>query len=277
MHHASIQSMAAELDALRQVESGHEYWLASKLYAFLRLRNYLQFEDVIGSAAEVCNRKGHDSTRHIQPTSPVEQYGEHGSTIIDEYRLSAYGAFLVAKHMDEQSGGVRFMLNYFPATDRDWIALSLRLDAWERLRTRVALRQLEKDFAHAIRNLHLGEEGYGLLKSAGDKVLFGGLSTSSMKVRLGVPHDHVLSDYLPAVTLRARIQADELTIQGLEENPRRSEDDVADLHRHSNQTARNALLEMWVKPEFLPMGENISHVETRFREDLDRVIALGLP
>jgi DNA-damage-inducible protein D len=169
------------------------------------------------------------------------------------------------------------MLNYFPAAQRDWHFLSVRLAAWERLHARVALRQIEKEFAHAIRNLMYDEEGYGQLKSAGDKVLFGGLSTKAMRERLGLDADHTLSDFLPAVTLRARIEADLHTIHALEENPRRTEEEVAELHRNSNQTARNALLEIWVKPEFLPAEENIHHVETRFRQDLERVIALGLP
>lgn len=277
MHHASIQSMAAELNSYRQEESGKEYWLASKLFKFLRFRNYTQFEDIIGSAADVCNRKGNGPDRHFRTMTPIEYFEDDNSFILDEYQLSAYGAFLVAKHLDESKLSVQFMLNYFPAEKRDWLSLALRSDDWERLKVRQELRQSEKDFAHALRNLHLGDDGYGLMKSGGDKILFGGKTTKQMKALLGIDPDHTLSDYLPAVTMRARIQADEHTIRMLEENPRRTEDDVAELHRHSNQLARNGLLELWIKPEYLPACEIIHHVEAKFRHELDRVVASGLP
>lgn len=276
MHHASIQSMAAELNSYRQEEAGKEFWLASKLFKFLRLRNYEQFEEVIGAAAEICTRKGNGPDRHFLPTTPFEYFEEDNSFILDEYRLSAYGAFLVAKHLDEAQLCVQFMLNYFPAEKRDWLSLALRSDDWERLKVRLELKQTEKDFAHAVRNLHLGEEGYGLLKSSGDKILFGGKTTRQMKASLGIDADHALSDYLPAVTMRARIHAEERTIRLLEENPRRTEEEVADLHRQSNQLARNSLLDLWVKPEYLPVCENIHKVESKFKHELERVIASGL-
>lgn len=277
MHHASIQSMAAELEAGRQKDGQNGHWLASRLFSFLRMRNYAQFEDLVGAAAEICTRKGIGSDRHIRPTRPIEHFGEHGPAILDEYQLSAYGAFLLAKHLDDNVPGVRFLLNYFPAADRDWLPLALRIDAWERLHARAHLRQLEKEFAHALRNFHLDDDGYGLLKSAGDKVLFGGQGTRAIKARLGIDPDHTLSDYLPAVTLRARIQADAHTIHALEENPRRSEDELAELHRQSAMLARQALLEIWVRPEWLPAEEAIHHVETRFRHDLERIMEEHLP
>jgi|GEM_PF-2986105 DNA-damage-inducible protein D len=269
--------MTAELNACRQEASGKEFWHASALFKFLRLHDYPSFEEIIGSAADICNRKGNGPDRHFLSCPPIQFRDEGMDIILDEYKLSAYGAFLVAKHLDESLPAVQFMLNYFPAEKREWLALALRRDDWERLKVRQALRQVEKDFAHALRNLHLGEEGYGLLKSSGDKVLFGGFSTKQMRTKLGLDADVVLSDYLPAVTMRARISADTHTIEQLELNPRRTEDEVADLHRHANQMARNALLDSWIKPEFLPVAENIHHLEHRFKEDLDRVIESGLP
>lgn len=272
---ATLQCLCAEMEAFRKEEQGQEYWMARDIFKLLRLNHWLQFVEIIQSAADHVLRKEQGPDRHFREASVPSVDAD--ALPLDDYRLSAYGGFLVAKHLNDQITPVRFLLNYFPAAERDWLSLSVRIDAWERLRARADLRQTEKDFSHVVRQYHLDSEGYGLLKSQGDMTLFGGLNTREMKERLGLDGNDTLSDYLPATTLRARRHADELTIKAIGDNPRRTEDQLAELHRASNMEARQALLEKWITPEWMPRLPHVHVLEKAFKEDLERIAGLSLP
>lgn len=270
---ATLQSLCARMVALRHDAPGSEYWLARDLYALMRHQNWPQFAQLVQSAADYCNRKGHGPDKYFREESRPAPDGD-GLPLAD-FRLAPYGAFLLAKHLPDHLPIVRFLLNYFPAQDRSWLGIAGRIEDWERLHARVELRQTEKDFAHAIN--FLDDEGFGQIKSIGDKALFGGQNTKQMRTRLGLDQDDTLSDYLPASVLRARRHAEERTIRLLEENPRRTEEELVELHRESNLEARHLLWEKWISPEFIPRLPHIHLLEQQFRDDLERIQAQHLP
>jgi DNA-damage-inducible protein D len=149
------------------------------------------------------------------------------------------------------------------------------MDEWERLTAREQLRHEERQFSGIIFKYFHDGEGMGIFKSGGDRALFG-YSTREMKQRLDIASSQPLFDFLPAVTLRAKLFAEEKTVKALQANPRRTEDELAELYRQANLEARQILLKEWIVPEFLPVLDDIDVVETRFRKDLDRVKALSL-
>jgi DNA-damage-inducible protein D len=270
---AALQSLCAQLLALRKEDRGLAYWTARDLFAVMRHTSWPQFAQLVQAASDYCNRKGQGPDKYFREASRAAADGD--GLPLEDYRLAPYAAFLVAKHLPDHLPIVRFLLNYFPAQDRSWLGIAGRIEDWERLHARVELRQTEKDFAHAIH--FMDEEGFGQIKSIGDKALFGGFNTKQMRTRLGLDQDETLSDYLPASVMRARRHAEERTIRLLEENPRRTEEELVELHRESNLEARHILWEKWISPEFIPRLPHIHLVEQHFREDLERILLQHLP
>jgi DNA-damage-inducible protein D len=238
--------------------------------SFFRLEDWNAFEDQISDARAVCEKRGQEPDAHFESTSRTGSAVQDLPVMEPDVMLSAYAGFLVAKQLDSHLVPVRFCLNYFPASDRSWQALSLRMDEWERLTAREQLRHEERQFSGIAFGYFRDGEGMGLFKSAGDQALFG-YSTRDMKERLGIPQSQPLFDFLPAVTLRAKLFAEEKTLQALQSNPRRTEDELVQLYRDANLEARQVLLKEWIRPEFLPVLDDIDLVETRFRKELQAV------
>lgn len=275
MHLAVFQSLTVDLNSLRNVRGESEYWYARDLMHFFRLDNWAEFEKILDDAREFCEKKSKDSEAHFDPESRPGQVTADLPLMEADMRLSAYGGFLLAKQLEVHQIPVRFCLNYFPAPERTWQALALRMDEWERLTAREQLRQEERRFSSIVFKYFRDGEGMGIFKSQGDRALFG-YSTREMKDRLGISSSQPLFDFLPAVTLRGKLFAEEKTVQALRDNPRRSEDQLAHLYREANREARLVLLKEWIYPEFLPALDDIDVVETRFRKDLNRVKKLSL-
>jgi DNA-damage-inducible protein D len=276
MHHAVFQSLTVELNSLRHLEGEHEYWHARDLMDYYRFPDWRSFEAHLAYAQSVCSRHGQAVESHFRSVT------RPGPDLMDtpepepDMLLTAYAGFLLAKQLDPAVTPVRFALNYFPAFDRTWQALALRMYEWERLTAREKLRREERRFSGIVFQYLNDGEGMGLLKSSGDEALFG-YSTREMKSRLRIPRSQPLTDFLPAATLRAKLFAEEQTVKALKSNPRRTEEELVDLYREKNLKARQIMLEEWIYPEFLPVLDDIDHVETRFRKDLQRVARLELP
>ncbi|HHG85839.1 MAG TPA: hypothetical protein ENJ82_13920 [Bacteroidetes bacterium] len=276
MHHATFQSLATELDQLRHFRAEEEYWLARDLMVFFQCLNWDEFFDKVKMARDHCRKLGYPLDAHFEKAFHTGPATEDLPLREPDMIMTAYGGFLLAKQLDPTEVLVRFALNYFPALDRSWQALAMRMDNWERLMARELLRHAEKRFSGTIFKHFPDGESIGTLKSAGDQALFGH-STRSIKRRLRIPASHPLADFLPSVVLRAKHYSEEKTIKVLEAHPKMSEDELADFYHKYNLEARNTLLKQYIKPELLPAAEDIHHVERAFRRDLERSAAQELP
>ena len=88
-----------------------------------------------------------------------------------------------------------------------------------------------------------GVDGQGIarVRSKGDRALFGGHSTASMKKRLGIKRSTSVANHLPAVTIAAKQLATELTSHNIEERDLFGEGPITSEHVQSNQGVRDLL------------------------------------
>lgn len=99
-----------------------------------------------------------------------------------------------------------------------------------------------------------------------DRALFG-KTTQAMKAQWKVPDNRPLADFAPTIILKAKDFATEITIFNTRENNLRTERAISDEHITNNQAVRDTLLTRGIRPESLPVAEDVKKVERRLASD----------
>lgn len=105
-----------------------------------------------------------------------------------------------------------------------------------------------------------------MIRSKGDQALFG-FTTSQMKKKLGVQANKPLADFLPTITIKAKDFATEITIFNVKEKDIKKGYRIAWEHIRNNKGVRELLLERGIKPEALPVEENVKKLERRVKSE----------
>ena len=111
------------------------------------------------------------------------------------------------------------------------------------------------------------DKGYGRIRSKGDTALFGGHTTEDMKHRLGIKSNRPLADFLPTLTIAAKNLATEMTNYNVEQKNLYGESSITREHVQNNVSVRSMLGERGIRPEELPVAEDIKKVERRVVSD----------
>ena len=111
------------------------------------------------------------------------------------------------------------------------------------------------------------EKGFALIRSKGDAALFGGFSTNDMKSKYGVPANRPLADFLPALTIKAKDFATELTSHNVIEKDIRGDTAISKEHIDNNSAVRKMLNERGVQPEKLPAAEDVKKLQRKLKTE----------
>ena len=84
-----------------------------------------------------------------------------------------------------------------------------------------------------------------------------------MKDRLGVPKSRPLADFLPAITIKGKDFANEITNFNIKKDDLQTEAHITSEHVKNNADVRYVLTNRGIRPEFLPPGEDIKKLERR--------------
>src|SRR3546814_3588030 len=82
-----------------------------------------------------------------------------------------------------------------------------------------------------------------------------------MKQKLAVPSSRALADFLPAITIKAKDFANEVTNMQIKQQDLRDEPDISREHVKNNQDVRKILTDRNIQPESLPPAEDVKKVE----------------
>jgi len=116
--------------------------------------------------------------------------------------------------------------------------------------------------------------GFARIRSRGDRALFGGRTTLDMKTKLGVPFSRALADFLPAITIKAKDLANEITNFTLKrEIGMCGEPTISQEHVKNNRNVRDLLDKSGIKPEALPPEEDIKKVGRRLKTEDKKLLS----
>ncbi len=182
-----------------------------RLAASLGYSEWRNFFKVINKAKTACETAGHKATDHFVDVNKMVSIGSGTERSINDLMLTRFACYLVAQNGDPQKEPIAFAQNYFAVQTRKIEIIEQRINDWERLHARQKLSLSEKELSQLIFERTGNERNFGLIRSKGDKALFG-FTTGQMKEWLEIKSNRALADFLPTITIKAKDFATEITI-----------------------------------------------------------------
>lgn len=262
--------------------NGVEAWRARDIMPLLGYDTWRSFRNAITRAHEACIASGtapskhflsYDGTNEWTPSEVFADAGKNpkGGRPKEDLILSRLAAYLIAMNGDPRKEEIAFAQTYFASSTRTLEKIKERLTETSRLESRELLRKTEKKFQGVLFEHGVDGTGLSIIRSMGDKILFGGKNTEDMKEEWNVPKSYPLSDFAPEVVVIAKQLSAAMTTHNTKVNKLRGTEDIADEHVANNQTIRSGLEARNIYPEKLKPEEDIKKVERRHKSDIRKL------
>ena len=242
-----------------------EFWYARELMPLLGYERWENFDKAIMRAMDSCQTSNIKVSDHFREVTKMVPLGSSAHRAVKDYMLTRYACYLIAQNGDPKKEEIAFAQSYFAVQTRRQELIEERIALIERTEARVKLREAEKRLSQNIYERGVDDAGFGRIRSKGDQALFGGYTTSEMKVRLGVKDRRPLADFLPTLTIAAKNLATEMTNYKVEEKNLQGEGAITGEHVQNNLSVREMLGQRGIKPEELPPSEDIKKLERRVK------------
>lgn len=267
-----VKILLKNFEDASQTQGGVEYWFARELQLLLGYSKWENFQKVVEKGGIACVNAGAKLEDHFLGVRKMVDIGSGSQREVDDIMLTRYACYLIAQNGDPRKDEIAFAMSYFAIQTRKQEIIEKRLDELERIHAREKLTSSQKELAGIIYQRGVDEMGFGRIISKGDQALFGGFTTGNMKVRLGISKGRPLADFLPAITIKAKDFANEITNFNIKKDDLKGELNITKEHVKNNSDVRNLLAESGIKPELLPAEDDIKKIERKVKSDEKKVL-----
>lgn len=268
-----IQELFEKFENACHLYAGIECWSARDIQQIMGYTKWDNLVNVIEKAKKACEQAGEKLSDHFADVGKMVGIGSGAGRIVADNVLTRYACYLIAQNGDPAKPEIAFAQTYFAVQTRKQELIEKRLLDLSRVSAREKLSRSEKKLSGIIYERGVDDKGFAIIRSRGDKALFGGFSTQDIKKKLGVPDKRPLADFLPTLTIKAKDFATELTSHNVVEKDLKGEVPISIEHVENNEAVRVMLLDRGVKPEALPPSEDVKKVQRRLENEEKKVVS----
>jgi DNA-damage-inducible protein D len=248
-------------------QDGTEYWLARELQGLLGYTTWRRFEQVIDKARTACAKAHVPVEDHFADVGKMIELAKGAQRKINDVALTRYACYLIAQNGDPRKAEIAFAMTYFAVQTRKQEVIEERIAELERLQAREKLTLSQKALSGVLYERGIDGQGFARILSKGDAALFGGFTTQDMKKKLAIPDKRPLADFLPAITIKGKDFANEVTNMQVKQQNLHDEPGIAREHVKNNEDVRRILTDRNIRPEALPPAEDVKKVERRLKSE----------
>jgi DNA-damage-inducible protein D len=280
---SEIARLFASFEECRFEHAGADAWRARDLMPRLGYERWENFREVIRRAWQSCEAAGIDPAANFlvgdgsRPWSPAgEVFREatknpQGGRPSEDVILTRRAAFLSVMNGDPSKPEIAFGQQYFAVSTRTLEVIQQRIAEAARLQAREKLSETESRFQGVLYEHDVDGPGIARIRSKGDKVLFGGKDTKTMKEIWGIPANRPLADFAPEVVVIAKQLAAAITTHNVKTNDLYGEAVITDEHIENNRTVYQGLKSRGIQTQLLKPAEDIKKVERRHAADAKKL------
>ncbi len=258
-----IHELFRRFESACYVYEGIECWSARELQHILAYSKWSNFIKVVDKARIACSNAGEKETDHFADIGKMVMLGSGAERKIEDIALTRYACYLITQNGDPAKNEIAFAQTYFAVQTRKQEIIEERILAIVRITARQKLSKSEKKLSGIIYERGIDEKGFAIIRSLGDKALFGGFSTQDMKHKLSIPENRPLADFLPTLTIKAKDFVMELTSHNVIEKDLRGQTPISKEHVDNNLAVRKMLIGRGIKPESLPVAEDVNKLKRK--------------
>ncbi len=249
--------------------TGIEYWNARELAPVLGYKQWRSFQDVIEKAKAAITQLGVPLSNHFEDVRKMVEVGSNTMREITDVKLTRLACYTVAQNGDAtKKQEIALAQAYFTHQTRRQEIADLNDKERKRLDARQKLTLSDKKLSGVAMSRGVDGSQLAQIKSQGDKHLFGGHDTQSMKDKYNVVGKaKPLADHLPTISLTAKQLANEMTVINTEANDLKGFGKIGMEHINNNIEIRKSLTSRGIKLENLPPEEDIKKVERRLKSE----------
>jgi len=248
MNKETISKLNKSFEESVHEQDGVEFWLARELQELLGYTDWRNFVNAVDKAKESCKTMKETVLDHFVDVNKMVKIGSGAERKQEDIMLTRYACYLIAQNGDPKKEQIAFAQSYFAIQTRKQELLEERIRLNERLYAREKLAATELELSKNIYERGVDHAGFANIRSKGDWALFGGLTTSAMKKKLGIPENRPLADFLPTITITAKQLATEITNFNVQQHDLNGESRITDEHVKNNQDVRGLLAKSGIKP-----------------------------
>lgn len=267
-----VQSLTNDFESFVNKDKNTEFWFARDLQHLLGYAKWDNFQKTaIAKAKIACEISGEDIFNHFADVGKTIAMPKTATKEILDIKLTRYACYLIAQNGDSSKEQIAFAQRYFAIQTRKAEIIEKMLLESDRLRARKKLTETEKELSSVIFEQTNDGRNFAFIRSKGDKALFNE-TTQQAKKRMGIPKSRAVADFLPTILLKAKDFASEITIFNAKKKKMKTEQEFSNEHITNNRRVRKTLIDRGIRPESLPVEEDIKKVERRIKSEEKKVL-----